>query len=359
MSAERCSGCGAPLADSKAPCPFCGVVTATRSVVQAPPQEGRAVLSVERETITFSTPAEPIRTSPVIDPVSSDAVKKVGAAAGKSIGCLMLLAVAFGIFLACFVASCIGNMIGSSSTSPTPPPSSSSASDSGTPAAGGVPTGLTPQALRTAPAGTHPLAVAEPSIAEGRWRPSFYREWDPIEQLGWAREIAKGWSSEATLQRIDVTGASGKGLLDVSKAGGSEVIYRFWPSVAPTPARTVGVEKDRRAESAPTVAAGTELWVRVSKGSPVALISALTPPEGAKAPNVWDDDQPDVNSLALQDIFTKLAARRGFNGETTYSGFLEYEPRDGWVWTLSQASGAALPRVLASDGRTLAARRPR
>lgn len=365
MSSQRCSSCGAPLPDNGGACTFCGLVPGDHHAGDHHAGDrhagDRATLSVEREKVTFSIPSSQIRPSPA-PTLSPEASRKVGAAIGKTIGCLLLLAIGFGIFIACGVASCVGSIIGSVADAPS---SSSASRSSPAPSrararagagAAGASAGVLPSELRMAPSGTYVLRVSGPLGG--------YHDWDPIERIEWASALAKVWSSEATLQRIDVQHADSRGYLNLSsaastRAGQPEVIYRFWPSVAPTPERVEELEKSAREASDAkratdgTIASGTELWIRVSQGVPAAVISRLTPADGAKPPNVWDDDQPDVDSERLHDIFATLATRRGFNAETTYSGSLQYDSRDGWVWTLKQASGAALPRIRARDGRLL------
>jgi hypothetical protein len=163
-----------------------------------------------------------------------------------------------------------------------------------------------------------------------------YAAVDPVAVLPWASEIARRWSADARLERIDAKRIGPGGFVDAAGDPDGEVIYRFVsPSRAEAYFREADVRSGARAQS--------EMWVVVARGR--ASVQAITStPSSARAVS------PAPKVLSLADT---LARNRPRVGDRHYKGYMIHSTAEGWVWYLSTLSGReSLPRIRAADGRS-------
>jgi hypothetical protein len=163
-----------------------------------------------------------------------------------------------------------------------------------------------------------------------------YAAVDPVAVLPWANDIARRWSADARLDRIDATRIGPGGLVDTAGDPDGEVVYRF---VSPSRAEAYFKEADLRSG----VRAQSEMWVVLARGA--ASVQAIT-----SAPSSVRAVAPAPKVLSLADT---LARNRASLSERKYKGYMIHSGSEGWVWYLSTLSGReSLPRIRAADGRS-------
>ena len=178
------------------------------------------------------------------------------------------------------------------------------------------------------PGGRQKVEVAPPAGG--------YAALDPVAALPWASTIARRWSADARLERIDATRIGPAGVVDAAGDPDGEVIYRF---VSPSRAEAYFKEADVRSGAR----AQSEMWVVVARGGASTQAVTSTPSSARAVPPV-----PRVLSLA-----DTLARNRTRVGDRHYKGYMIHSGTEGWVWYLSTLSGReSLPRIRAADGRS-------
>lgn len=181
--------------------------------------------------------------------------------------------------------------------------------------------------LADLPAGRRPLDVPPP--------PTGYAAFDVMTDATWALAIAQRWSSDAQLERIDVTKLTMAGVVNVSTDAEAEVRYRF---VSPSAIRAL---RTHRATS--TRATGiTGLFLHLEGGRAHV--------QGTSTADL-DEAEPaafptGLSTVALVPVLLQDARFR----VPFLSGYLIHLEDEGWVWYLSTLDGQSLPRVRASDG---------
>jgi hypothetical protein len=176
--------------------------------------------------------------------------------------------------------------------------------------------------------GRRPLEVAPPAAGFARF--------DPAAELPWAMAIARAWSKDARLERIDATRIRPDGTLDLANDPEAEALYRFV-----SPSRIA--EYWRQADVSSEVRAEHEFWVVASKGLTLGQLLTPRPPSRDAAP-----PPPEVLSLAKM----MERSRRKRPDRPFFKGYMIHSAGEGWVWYLSTLSGReSIPRVRARDGR--------
>jgi hypothetical protein len=176
--------------------------------------------------------------------------------------------------------------------------------------------------------GRRPLEV--PAPAGG------FQRFDPVAEIPWATRIARAWSKDARLERIDASHIRPDGTLDLAADPEAEVMYRFVsPSRIADYWRQADVTSDVRAEH--------EFWVMAARGLTQGQLLTSRPPSRDAPP-----PSPEVLTLAK----TMERSRRARPERPFYKGYMIHSGGEGWVWYLSTLSGREnVPRVRARDGR--------
>lgn len=175
--------------------------------------------------------------------------------------------------------------------------------------------------------GRRPLEVGPPANGFARF--------DPVAELPWASTIARAWSKDARLDRIDASRIRPDGTVDLAADPEAEVMYRFVsPARAAEYWRQADVQTNARAEH--------EFWVIASKGLTLGQLLTSRPSKDVGPP------PPQVLTLAQ----TMQRSRRNRPERPFYKGYMVHSGVEGWVWYLSTLSGREnVPRVRARDGR--------
>jgi hypothetical protein len=197
----------------------------------------------------------------------------------------------------------------------------------------------------TIPAGTVTPADL-PKLSERGYRnligaPDPFGGWthfDPVVGVTWASLIAHFWAGDAKLTRIDLALVASDGTADLTTdaTDRQEVIgYRF-----SSPSRIA--DYDRIADREANASVPYELLIRVAGRQVGVYVHSGRPPS--------EPLPPALDSLPLPAILT-LARKSGrFPDRPFYTGFLIYQSRIGWVWTLQSLSGRDhIPIVRAHD----------
>jgi hypothetical protein len=176
--------------------------------------------------------------------------------------------------------------------------------------------------------GRKPLDVGAP--------PGGYGGFDGLEQLPWAAAIARAWSQDARIDRVDLHHVHPDGVVDAAADPEAEVLYRF-----KSPARIAGFWQD--ADTHGKRDCECEFWVVAKQGQTAVQLITGRPSEGTLPP-------PPVAALTVRKLFER--ARSRLPGKPLYDAYLIYEGRSGWVWYLQTLSHRDnIPQFRASDGR--------
>jgi hypothetical protein len=179
-------------------------------------------------------------------------------------------------------------------------------------------------------AGRSPLQVDPPSGGYGAV--------DPVSLLPWAVTIARGWSKDARLDRIDASRIRRDGTVNVATDPDAEVLYRF-----SSPSRIATYWRDADLGRKPECEC--EFWVLSKAGQPFVQLVTGSPSKQELAPSTGD-------VISLPRIFERGRAR--IPARPFYNGYMIHSGRDGWVWYLSTLTGReSIPRFRARDGKAL------
>jgi hypothetical protein len=157
---------------------------------------------------------------------------------------------------------------------------------------------------------------------------------DPIGRLDWVLGIARAWSPDAVLERIEGGPIARDGTANLAADGDALLSYDFV-----SPQRLA--DWDREADVRRDAATNYRLELSLAKGGVTARI-VRGRPRNVKVP-------PIEALLAVGDLLAR-ARKNGFPDRAFYVGTLRYLPRVGWHWQLQTPSQREVfPRLRATS----------
>ncbi len=198
---------------------------------------------------------------------------------------------------------------------------------------------LAPSDLRSAASGNYELDAAPPSGG--------FAAVDAVSALPWALSLAQSWSSDARLERIDVTRMRPDGTVNVQDDPQGLIRYRFQ-----SPARLAALLEQTRLTTSARSPVG--LFIVVERGTVRAMVNEATRVSGRDA-----QPTPNPSVLPLPKLVAVPAVEALIAGVPFVSGYAIHLDDEGWVWYFSTLAGEARPRVRARDGAVWPYRRAR
>jgi hypothetical protein len=182
-----------------------------------------------------------------------------------------------------------------------------------------------------------------PKLAERGYRtldapppPGGWTSFDPVVGVGWVSQIARAWTADARLERIDLTLIAADGTADLTTDRDETVGYRFVSPSRIAQWRAI-------ADSVVDAQIAYELFIRVGRQQVSVYAHSGNPGK--------DDAPPGLDGLPLRDLLTRARRTDRFPELPFYTGFLLYLDRMGWVWNFQSLSRReSIPSVRARDG---------
>jgi hypothetical protein len=165
--------------------------------------------------------------------------------------------------------------------------------------------------------------------------PGGWTAFDPVEGLPWISEVARAWSADARLTRIDLGLIASNGMADLTSDRQDILGYRY-----SSPARIA--EWQRIADREVNASVPYELMIRVAQHQILVYVHSGRPPREALP--------PALEGIPLHDVLTRARQSTKFPEHPFYSGFLIHLDRMGWVWRFQSLSQRdSIPWVRAKD----------
>jgi hypothetical protein len=211
-----------------------------------------------------------------------------------------------------------------------------------------VTTALTREASEATAAAAARATLAPADLASldgnGGWRtiavtppPGDWSHVDPVTAVAWAREVARAWSPDALLHRVDVKQVAADGTIDLTTAD-AELGFRY---VSPARIAAWEAEADRKGD-----VEGVYGLMMIVRAREARVLVERGRPDGSRYP------AEGAASLPMAELLARARRNRAWMPKPFYQGYLIRLDDEGWVWYLGSLSGRdSLPRVRARDGR--------
>jgi len=178
------------------------------------------------------------------------------------------------------------------------------------------------------------------ALTSSRWQtfaevpPGGLEAVDPVEVIPWATQVARAWSPDARLWRVDADHVPAAGRLDLVHDDKASVDLRFY-----SPTRVEAAEALRKVSEEPVI---TGLRMSIEEGEVSLMVGGLRPRD-------LDEQQPlpDLSDCGLDALMAAAATREGAQERPFYDLRLEvrtpYTGLDDWLWERSSGGGYVFP----------------